>query len=210
MKTLLNTYNRIKPDIEKRLNEFINISQNNDKQRILSELYFCILTPQSKAKYCWQAIEELNEKGVLNNGIKEIPDGILNRIRFKNNKAKYIMELKNKLSSGFGLIEMILNKGVSQKEKRDFIVENIKGIGYKEGSHFLRNIGLGFELSILDRHILKNLKKYKIIEEIPKTLTKSKYFEIENRMKKFSNKINIPMPHLDLLFWYMETGEVFK
>ena len=120
------------------------------------------------------------------------------------------MELKNKLNSGFGLMEMILNKGVSQKEKRDFIVENIKGIGYKEGSHFLRNIGLGFELSILDRHILKNLKKYKIIEEIPKTLTKSKYFEIENRMQKFSNKINIPMPHLDLLFWYMETGEVFK
>jgi len=207
---LLDTYEKIKPDIENRLKQFTEISLNRDKDKILSELYFCILTPQSKAKYCWEAVEELNKTGFLNNGLKYIPDYILNKVRFKNNKMKYIIELKNKLNSGFGLMDMILHNEISQKEKRDFLVRNIKGIGYKEGSHFLRNIGLGFELAILDRHILKNLKKNGIIEEIPKTLTKLRYFEIEDRMKNFSNKINIPMPHLDLLFWYMETGEVFK
>jgi N-glycosylase/DNA lyase len=93
---------------------------------------------------------------------------------------------------------------------RTWLVENVKGIGYKEASHFLRNIGFGKDLAILDIHILKNLKKYGVTKDIPKTLTKIKYFEIENKLKIFSEKIRIPMSHLDLLFWSLETGKIFK
>ena len=92
---------------------------------------------------------------------------------------------------------------------REFLVKNVKGHGYKEVSHFMRNIGYK-NLSILDRHILKNLKKYKVIDEIPKSLTAKKYCEIEDKFLEFSKKINIPMDHLDLLFWSRETGEIFK
>ena len=76
-------------------------------------------------------------------------------------------------------------------------------------SHFLRNIGHR-NLAILDRHILKNLHKLNVINEIPATLTPKKYFEIENKFIEFSNKVNISMDELDLLFWSQETGEVFK
>jgi N-glycosylase/DNA lyase len=62
----------------------------------------------------------------------------------------------------------------------------------------------------LDRHILKNLKKYRVIQEIPKTLTEKKYREIERKFRKFSEKISISMDELDLLFWAIETGRVFK
>ena len=86
----------------------------------------------------------------------------------------------------------------------------MKGLGYKEASHFLRNIGVGLDLAILDRHIIKNLKRYGVIEEVPKSLTPKKYLEIEEKMKEFARRIDIPMPELDLLFWSMETGEVFK
>ena len=86
----------------------------------------------------------------------------------------------------------------------------MKGIGYKEASHFLRNIGFGEHLAILDRHIMKNLKLLGIIDEIPISLTRKKYLEIEQRMVKFSKKVKIPMKHLDLVLWYKETGEIFK
>ena len=36
------------------------------------------------------------------------------------------------------------------------------------------------------------------------------YFEIENKFKEFSKKVNIPMDELDLLFWSKEEGTVFK
>ena len=80
----------------------------------------------------------------------------------------------------------------------------------KEASHFIRNIGLGKELAILDRHILRNLLKFEVISNIPRTLGKKTYLHIESKMKEFSNKIDIPMSDLDLLFWSEETGEIFK
>jgi len=84
------------------------------------------------------------------------------------------------------------------------------GLGYKEASHFLRNIGLGEELAILDRHILKNLALLGVIEEVKSSPTKKAYLQIEKKMTKFSRQVGIPMGELDLLLWYKEAGEVFK
>jgi N-glycosylase/DNA lyase len=94
---------------------------------------------------------------------------------------------------------------------RDWLVENIKGYGYKEASHFLRNIGLGRDIAILDRHILKNLKRYGVISKIPDSVGSRKvYLDIEERMRRFSKRSGIPMDALDLVFWSMQTGFIFK
>jgi N-glycosylase/DNA lyase len=103
-----------------------------------------------------------------------------------------------------------IEKLVKNKNERDWLVRNVKGIGYKEASHFLRNIGLGEKFAILDRHVLKNLKLLEIIKEIPEFLSKKRYLEIENKMKNFADIIKIPLSHLDLLLWYKETGKIFK
>ena len=95
-------------------------------------------------------------------------------------------------------------------EKRDWILKNVKGMGLKEAAHVLRNLGYGRYLAILDRHVLKNLKELGVIDEIPKSLTKNKYFEIEKLMIAYSEKVNIPMDALDLVFWSQQAGEVFK
>jgi len=92
---------------------------------------------------------------------------------------------------------------------REWLVENVKGYGFKEASHFLRNIGYR-ELAILDRHILKYLVEFGVIEKVPKSLTKKNYMEIEEKFKQFSGRVGIPMDELDLLFWSLETGEIFK
>jgi N-glycosylase/DNA lyase len=69
---------------------------------------------------------------------------------------------------------------------------------------------MGDDIAILDRHILKNLIKYGVIDEVPKSLTEKKYTEIEGKMRAFSKEIGIPFSHLDLLWWSEETGEIFK
>jgi N-glycosylase/DNA lyase len=71
-------------------------------------------------------------------------------------------------------------------------------------------MGLGEKLAILDRHILRNLSQFGIIDEIPTSLGKAKYLQIEKKMLEFSRQVGIPMSHLDLLWWYKETGEIFK
>jgi N-glycosylase/DNA lyase len=109
---------------------------------------------------------------------------------------------------------MIIKSQIGQfsdaRDARDWLVQKVKGVGYKEASHFLRNIGYEEEFAILDRHILKNLKLLGVIEKIPNSLSKKRYLEIEKRMKEFAERIEIPMADLDLLLWYKETGMIFK
>ena len=91
---------------------------------------------------------------------------------------------------------------------REWVVKNVKGIGYKEASHFLRNIGYK-NLAIIDFHIVDLLVKYDLIEK-PKSMTKKKYLEIENVLKQLGRELHLDMAKLDLYLWYKETGKVLK
>ena len=205
-------YDEMKDSIEKRLDDFKNMWLRGNDMDIYVELAFCVLTPQSKAKNAWSAISKLRDDFLLLEGSEEDIVEHLNVVRFKNNKAKNLVLLRGKMSNSDGVIaaKQIINSLGDPNEKREWLVQNIRGIGYKEASHFLRNIGFGDEIAILDRHILKNLVRLGVIEEVPKTITRKRYMEIEKKMIDYSGKIEIPMDHLDLLLWYLEAGEIFK
>ena len=183
----------------------------DDDEDIFRELVFCILTPSSRARSAEKAVKNLLQKDLLFNGTVSQIAGELNIVRFRNNKAKYI-DLAKKLFTVGGKI--ILKEKISAFEsvydKREWLVPNVKGIGYKEASHFLRNIGFGGEIAILDRHILKNLHACSLIDEIPGSLSRNKYLYIEKQMVGFSKRLEIPLGHLDFVLWYKETGDIFK
>lgn len=206
-------YKKIKPDIKKRLEDFQNIWKNGTNEDIHLELSFCILTPQSKAINAWKAITNLKENNLIFKGnVGEIVE-YLNIVRFKNNKAKYLVELREQMMDK--KTKKVITKDFFSSipnvyEKRNWIVKNIKGMSYKEAGHFLRNVGFGQEIAILDRHILKNLLKLEVIEELPKTLGPKQYLEIEEKMKEYCKFVKIPMDEMDLLLWYKEAGEIFK
>ncbi|RKX56374.1 MAG: DNA lyase [Thermotoga sp.] len=211
MKEIEDIYLSIRDEIVSRLAEFKRIGEEQNEVAIFAELAFCILTPQSRAKICWRALENLLSKGLLLRGDENRILEELNGVRFKYKKAKYIIEARKKFSTqGNITIKRIISHFDDIQDAREWLVKNVKGISYKEASHFLRNIGFGKNLAILDRHILKNLKSFEVITEIPSSLSKKKYLEIEKKMRKFAKEINIPMNHLDLLLWYKETGEIFK
>lgn len=206
------TYNEIKDSIAKRLNEYKETWKNGSNEDIHAELSFCILTPQSKARNAWKAITKMREDNVLFTGSAEELSEYLNIVRFKNNKAKYLVELREKMTDENGNIvtKDFFESIPTVQEKREWIVKNIKGMAWKEAGHFLRNVGFGEEVAILDRHILRNLVRLEVIDEIPKTLTKKNYLEIEEKMKKYCDEVGIPMDYFDLLLWYLEAGEIFK
>lgn len=211
VKELREIYESIRPTIEKRLKEFKELYENSDDPRIFAEMAFCILTPQSKAKTCWSAIERLMESGALYTGNSEEILRYLKGIRFSERKAQYIVLARERFFDGKRWkLKGFIDSFDDVLDLREWLVQNIKGYGYKEASHFLRNIGKGGNLAILDRHILKNLALFGVIPEVPKSLSRSRYLYIEDEMRRFSREIGIPMDHLDLLLWYKEAGEVFK
>ena len=208
-RALILEYGKKKGKIKRRLKEF-KIVWNQPDDKIFSELCFCICTPQSRAVYYDKAISRLEgSRDLYGGGLKQIRAG-LTAVRFPNNKARYIVEAR-RLFSDNGTIKIkdrIDTKNIY--ETRQWFADNVKGLGLKESSHFLRNIGFGSNLAILDVHILKNMARYNVISQRPKSITKTRYLSLEEKLKEFSKEINIPMDELDLLFWSSETGEIFK
>jgi len=200
---LLAEYRNKKGDIRKRLLEFKKIGKGSPKD-IFTELCFCILTPQSNARHCDKAIRELKKRRLLfkapAGAIRPILKG---RSRFHKKKAVYLVSARRSFDVGVLSSDNIF-------DMRKEIVKNIKGVGYKEASHFLRNIGLGRDIAILDRHILKNLKRYGVIDKVPSSVSVGSYIDIEEKARSFAGKIGIGLDELDLLFWSRETGEIFK
>ncbi|CAD7776651.1 N-glycosylase/DNA lyase [Candidatus Methanoperedenaceae archaeon GB37] len=210
VRELQQTYKSIREQIIVRLGEFGQVMKEGGEDRIFAELVFCILTPQSRAKLCWAAVESLMSKDLLLKGGREEIVRELSGVRFKYRKAEYIIAAREEFidNGELDIREKIIGLGV--EERRDFLVRKVKGIGYKEASHFLRNVALSEDMAILDRHVLRSLRSLGVIEEIPRSLSRKRYLEIEEKMKDFAEEFCIPMSHLDLTLWYRETGEVFK
>jgi N-glycosylase/DNA lyase len=211
IKQLKQIYKISKNEIVSRLKEFEMCRTKMNDEEIFSELTFCLLTPQSKAKSCWNAIETIRNEDLLLNGTVEQIKKKLHSVRFHNKKAQYIADARKLFMHNSRIvIKPFLEEFTDIHECREWLVKNIKGLGYKEAGHFLRNVGLGENIAILDRHILRNLEMLGVIGKIPTSLSRAKYMQIEKDMADFAKQINIPLDHLDLLFWSKETGEIFK
>jgi N-glycosylase/DNA lyase len=204
-------YRAKKPRIVKRLAEFRKVYKKGDAA-IFEELCYCILTAGSSAKMGMRTVEAL--KDILRSGTeKELQQRAkAHRVRFWRLRPSYIVHTREYLDSTYGLkLKKMIESFESSDARRDFFAKNkgIKGLGYKEASHFLRNIGFpGY--AILDKHILNSLREMSIISKGMRPTTRAGYLAIEKRLERFAREIGIDMDHLDLLLWSRKTGEILK
>ena len=192
----------IRDKIDSRIKEF---KQKNKKSNdeLFSEMCFCLLTANFNAERSIEIQNNVREcflthsKEEITKKLKEYGH------RFPNKRAEYIHKSKECKDNLKNVISF------HDREKiREWLVKNVKGLGYKEVSHFLRNIGLD-DYAIIDFHIIDILVRHNIIEK-PKTLTKNKYLEIEEKLRKLGKKTDLTLGELDLYLWYMETGKILK
>lgn len=210
MAKLINSINilkksKLKETIDKKIKEFC---QSGKKQinEIFKELCLCIMTANFQAEKSIFIQKEIGD-GFLKLPQKKLAER-LKKLghRFPNTRAKYIVEARQHIAE----LTKLLSSNSTEKEKREWIAKNIKGIGYKETSHFLRNIGYN-NFAIIDFHIIDILDEHGLIKK-PKTkaLTMKKYFEIEKVLHKLAKEVDLNLAELDLYLWYMETGKVLK
>ncbi|EKD49911.1 MAG: hypothetical protein ACD_63C00014G0007 [uncultured bacterium] len=205
MKQLLQSIETLKKSKVKKLVDFRIKEFENKKtdKKIFNELCFCLLTANFNAERSIKIQENIKDgfsnftKQKLLKKLKELGH------RFPNARAKYILEArkhKNSLKNNL--------KKLQESEIREWLIKNVNGLGMKEASHFLRNIGFK-NSAIIDFHIIDILAKHKLIQR-PKTLTKKKYLEIENSLKKLAEKSKLTLAELDLYLWCLETGKILK
>ncbi len=208
---LKRAYIKKRSDIRERLSEFKEIITYADDNRLFEELAFCICTAGASAKMGLKSVDAMREH-LPNGSLKKLQRKLVSVHRFPNARPKYIVHTREYLKSehNFKIKELILSFK-DPLERRDFFAKNknIKGIGYKEASHFLRNIGLS-GYAILDKHILNTLCELKIIKDPKPPTTRDKYLEIEDKLRDFADEIDIHIDELDLLLWSEKTGEILK
>jgi N-glycosylase/DNA lyase len=193
----------IKKIIDDRIKEFKNNGSKLSSQ-IFKELCFCLLTANFNAERSIKIHNAIGD-GFLTLSETKLAEKLKNLgYRFPNSRAKYLSEAKRYKEELKNLVESFNNA----QECRKWLVENIKGIGYKEASHFLRNIGFT-NLAIIDFHIINLLIKFKLIKK-PKTINKRIYLETEKILKKIAEKNELNLAELDLYLWYLETGKILK
>jgi N-glycosylase/DNA lyase len=204
-------YRAKRPQIVKRLAEFKKTYGKGD-QAIFAELCYCILTAGSSAKMGMRTVEALQD--ILQSGSeRELQRRArAHRVRFWRIRPSYIYHTREYLHDACGLkLRRLLESFDCSDARRDFFAQNkaIKGLGYKEASHFLRNIGFpGY--AILDKHILNSLRELGVITNGMKQTSRSGYLAIEKRLRTFAGELGIDMDHLDLLLWSRKTGEILK
>ncbi|KAF5424043.1 MAG: N-glycosylase/DNA lyase [Candidatus Methanomarinus sp.] len=193
----------VRETINFRIQEFQKITEKSTNE-ILKELCFCILTANFNAEKSIKIQEEIDDGLLTFSESKLAKELKKSGHRFPNIRAKYIVEARMHEES---INRIILSPG-DEQEQRDWLAKNIKGIGYKEASHFLRNIGFT-DLAIIDFHIIDLLTRLELIQK-PKNLGKKKYLEIEKLLRNASIKLNMNLAELDLYMWYAETGKILK
>ena len=204
-------YSDKRREIRDRLAEFAQVGRSGSHDRFFEELTFCIFTAGASARMGLRSVEGVRSL-LMSGSTRDIQRALTGRHRFPNSRGAYVYQTREYLRSACSLrLRDALGSFKSADERRDFLAANrsVRGIGYKEASHFLRNVGYrGY--AILDKHLLGRLAEFGVIESPKPPSTKTKYLAIERKLRLFAERIGIDFDELDLLLWYTKTGEILK
>ncbi|AJF60318.1 MAG: N-glycosylase/DNA lyase [Candidatus Diapherotrites archaeon] len=191
-------------DVKARLQEFKEVF-NSSNERWFSELCFCLLTANSSAESGIKIQNSLGFKGFSELSERQLSFELRKLgYRFYNRRAEFIVSARNH----YQIKDNVLSFG-NENEARLWLVENFKGLGFKEASHFLRNVGFK-NVAIIDRHVLSVLSENDFLKTKPKTISPKTYMEIEKQLEEICGKTGLSQGELDLYLWYMKTGKVLK
>jgi N-glycosylase/DNA lyase len=193
--------------VDNRITEFLEVHEK-DTHAWFEELTYCLLTAYSSAERGQLCVDALCDCGALMEGsLEEVADTLrCQGHRFAERRAEYIV-LARRLAPE---LKQTIQGFTTTGDARRWLVESVKGLGWKESSHFLRNVGY-LDLAILDRHIIANMREHSLIrDEGGKGLTKKRYLEYERLLKEVADRVGMALGEMDLYLWYRKTGRVLK
>lgn len=207
------THQARRKEIRARLREFREVWKAGSDDRLWEELVYCIFTAGASARMGLKAVETV--RPLLNEGGPEAMTRALVKAgahRYPNARPAYVVTTRDYLQQSFAMrLRDRLKAFRDPQDRRDWLAKEprIKGLGYKEASHYLRNIGFkGY--GILDKHILRCLTELGVVDSNKPPSTRSQYLAIEDRMRQFARQVRIDFDELDLVLWSMKTGEILK
>ena len=190
---------------------------------LLFELVACILGSQVPYEVALAAAEEIRNVGLLENPTRRYcillyekaiydilrqplhnpswaPTG--RRYRFARIRANHISRTVWAIYSDGGSLQRRLGACKTAREARRSIVEVAGGIGPKQASLFLRNIGFTEELAIFDTHLLRFMSLFGLLDQDIRPISSLRNYEnLENHLRDYAKSAGYSLGCVDQAIW---------
>lgn len=192
-----------------------------EEEQLWEELICCILSSQVSYVLAKAATQKLISAGLLRfhelsigskayerkvNSILKRPirnnDGKKVHYRFPNLKSRQISKFRHNIVKDNIVVSDIVYKRTDPKSIRNALIGVVPGVGPKQASMFLRNIGRSYNLAILDRHVINYMVAIEITADIDiKKLRKNLYLDTEEALIQYASGIGYPVGCVDWAIW---------
>lgn len=203
--------------IEKRLAEAKRAPKLTEKH-CRDELVACMLSSQVRFETSNLAFERLQTNGLLSNARWRASDDGFERdlsaaladsntcadqrsaYRFPQMRSRQIATLRECLRG-----EPLLSRIEHQKDVKHIrarLVENLPGIGPKQASMLLRNLGVSYDVAILDTHVLEFFRSIGVLPRTNVSVSTIKHYETTEAIaSRFAEGIGYRVGLLDWAIW---------
>jgi len=129
-------------------------------------------------------------------------DGRGRKYRFPRLRANHIRRTAECIYGRGDTIAQLLLGHRDQHSARVHLIERAVGIGPKQASLFLRNVGFSDELAILDVHVLRYMFLVGLLPVCFTTVQCLRRYEaIESRLHAYAHKLDVTVGSLDTAIW---------
>lgn len=187
------------------------------ERRLWTELACCMLSSQVPYELAQAAAVRLEASGLLleeevaprdlEAALAELLrcpfeiDGTLRRYRFPDSRARQltatVLEVRREAK---GLSDLLGSFG-DVETARGWFVTNAKGFGPKQASMFLRNVGVSYDLAVLDRHLINYMMVMGLTADPKPARRMADYRRYEIILKDHAAGFGLPVGLLDWAVW---------
>ncbi len=202
-------------EIDRRLRD--ELAQPWTEARLWTELSCCILSSQVPYPLAQAAAARLCESEVFLDSCRSpatleiaLTDllcedlevgGERRRYRFPNSRARQLARTWTEVHRDGGGLKRLLESFEDHRAARAWFVRNAPGLGPKQASMFLRNIGATYELAVLDRHVIGYMLIMGLANDGAPTRTMSGYVRDEDVLRDHAAGFGLRVGLLDWAVW---------
>lgn len=121
--------------------------------------------------------------------------------RFPSRAASHVRRTLESLNQEEGGLRSLLDQATTSRDVRRRLVDRAYGIGPKQSSLFLRNIGYSSDVAVLDTHVLTFMRLMGLCDEVRSPSSLRHYERIEERLAAFALGRGIGLDRLDVSVW---------
>jgi len=181
------------------------------------ELSCCLLSSQVPYPLAQSAADEIYRAAALNGRrtpeevrvqVQKVLSGYFRvgsswrRYRFPVTRSQQLAKTWDAVNARAGSFTAVLASFESVNEARHWFVNHAPGIGPKQASMFLRNVGISYNVAILDRHVLEYMNAIGLHDGKARHISGLDAYRIKEAvLQDHATEIGYPVGLLDWAIW---------